>query len=173
MTAWRRPEYTKQVIDNLKKCIGFNEYIFLPTIEPGNQDAVNVFKGIPNCDIIINNRILGCSPNTLKALQRGFNISDFVVHLEDDTVPGVDSLKYFEWIRDKYKDNKEIFTATAYNRINHINPQNYFTVYRFQWFTGWMWCTWIDRFEDIKREAVKRMPEFLAAVKKWDPKKKD
>ncbi len=27
--------------------------------------------------------------------------------------------------------------------------------------------------EDIKREAVKRMPEFLAAVKKWDPKKKD
>jgi hypothetical protein len=27
--------------------------------------------------------------------------------------------------------------------------------------------------EDVKREAIKRMPEFLEAVKKWDPKKKD
>lgn len=27
--------------------------------------------------------------------------------------------------------------------------------------------------EDIKREAVKRMPDFLAALKKWDPKKKE
>lgn len=27
--------------------------------------------------------------------------------------------------------------------------------------------------EDIKRQAIKRMPEFLEAVKKWDPKKKD
>jgi ERF superfamily protein len=27
--------------------------------------------------------------------------------------------------------------------------------------------------EDIKREAIKRMPEFMTAVKNWDPKKKD
>lgn len=27
--------------------------------------------------------------------------------------------------------------------------------------------------EDIKREAIKRMPEFLEAVKKWNPKQKE
>lgn len=152
MTAWRRPEYTRQVIDNLKRCIGFEEYILLPTIEPGNQDVLKAFDGLSNCQIVVNDMILGCSPNTFKALHRGFDISDFVIHLEDDTVPGIDSLKYFEWIYKTYKDNKEIFTATTYNRIKDINPQNYFTAYRFQWFTGWMWCTWIDRFEEMKRE---------------------
>jgi hypothetical protein len=35
-------------------------------------------------------------------------------------------------------------------------------------------ATTLDRHvEDIKREAVKRMPEFLEAVKKWNPKKKE
>ncbi len=151
MTAWRRPKYTKEVIDNLRNCIGFEEYLLLPTIEPGNQDVIDIFKDIKNCDIIVNDKKLACSSNTLKALQRGFDISDFIIHIEDDTVPGIDSLRYFEWIYKTYKDNKEIFTATAYNRTTEIDPQNYFSTYRFHFFTGWMWCTWIDRFEEMKK----------------------
>ncbi len=150
MTAWRRPEYTKRVIDNLKKCIGFEEYVLLPTIEPGNSGVLKAFHGLHNCNIIGNNKRLGCPKNTLKALKRGFELSDFVIHLEDDTVPGIDSLKYFEWVYSTYKDDKDVFTACAYSR--YVHPQNYFTVWRNRWFTPWMWCTWIDRFEEIKKD---------------------
>lgn len=152
MTAWRRPDYTKQVIENLKRCIGFEEYTLLPTIEPGYPEILKAFDGLYNCEVIVNDQRLGCTENTLKALQRGFNISDFVIHMEDDTVPGIDSLKYFEWIYKTYKDDKKIFTASAFNRISKINPKNYFTVYRCHYFTGWMWSTWIDRFEEMIKE---------------------
>ncbi len=151
MTAWRRPEYTKQVIDNLKKCIGFEEYILLPTIEPEYPEVLKTFNGLSNCKMVVNNKRLGCPSNTFKALKRGFDISDFVIHLEDDTVPGIDSLKYFEWTYRTYKDDKEVFTACAYNKMKNINPENYFTVYKLRWFTPWLWCTWIDRFEEMKK----------------------
>lgn len=155
MTAWRRPEYTRQVIDSLKNCIGFEEYVLLPTIEPGYQDVSELFANIPNCDVVINDTRLGCATNTLKALQRGFEISDFVIHLEDDTVPGVDSLKYLEWAYNTYKDDKQVFSVTAYNRIrdiDKIDPQNYFTSYRQKRYTVWMWGTWIDRFEEMSKK---------------------
>ena len=155
MTAWRRPAYTKQVIDNLKRCIGFEEYTILPTIEPGYPEILDSFKDLSNCNIIVNDTRLGCGANTLKALQRGFEISDFVIHIEDDTVPGIDSLRYLEWAKKTYENDKEIFTVTAYNRIrdiNNIEPQNYFTSYRQKWYTGWIWGTWIDRFEEMPRK---------------------
>ena len=151
MTAWRRPGYTLQVVNALKNCIGFEDYLILPTIEPGYPAVSRIFDDLPNCEVIVNDLRLGCAANTLKALQRGFDISDFVIHIEDDTVPGIDSLKYFEWINKKYKDDKEIFTATAYNRITKIDPQKYLSVYRCHYFTGWMWGTWIDRFEEMEK----------------------
>lgn len=152
MTGWKRLDYTKQVIDSLKSCIGFEDYTLLPTIEPGYPEVVKVFEGLPNCNLIVNDQRLGCAANTLKALQRGFDISDFVIHMEDDTVPGIDSLKYFEYIYKTYKDDKEIFTATAYNRTAKIEPKDYFTAHRCPNFTGWMWATWKDRFEEMKEK---------------------
>lgn len=151
MTAWRRPDYTLQVVNALKNCIGFEDYHILPTIEPGYSAVSRIFDNIPNCEVIVNDRKLGCAANTLKALQRGFDISDFVIHMEDDTVPGIDSLKYFEWVNNRYKDDKEIFTVTAYNRIIKIDPQKYFSTHRCHYFTGWMWGTWRDRFEEMER----------------------
>lgn len=152
MTSYKRPEYTKKVLDNLEQCIGFGEYTLLPTIEPGFPEVIELFYDIPNCDIVVNDEILGCGKNTLKALQRGFDISDFVIHLEDDTVPGIDSLRYMEWANGTYKDNKQIFTVTAYNRVrdrNKIYHQDYFSTYRQKFFSGWMWGTWMDRFDEM------------------------
>ena len=154
MTAYKRPEYTKNVLDNLQQCIGFEEYTLLPTIEPGFPEVIELFSDIPNCEVLINEKRLGCCTNTLNALKRGFDRTDFLVHLEDDTVPGIDSLRFFEWANKKYEDDKEIFTVTAYNRvrdINKINHQDYFSAYRQKWFSGWMWGTWIDRFEEMSK----------------------
>lgn len=152
MTAYKRPDYTKIVIDNLKNCIGFKDYLLLARIEPGHPEVERIFKDLPNCEVTINDGDPGCGINTFKIIEKGFGMSDFVVHMEDDTVPGIDSLKYFEWINDRYKDDKNIFTATAYNRVSEIDPQRYFSVNRCQSFTGWMWATWKDRWEEIRGE---------------------
>lgn len=151
MTAWRRVEYTKTVLENLKQCSGFKNYLLLPTIEPGYPEVIKLFDDISNCEVIVNSDVLGNRLNSLKALQRGFDISDFVIHIEDDTVPGVDSLKYFEWASERYKDDKTIFAVTAYNKTHSIHPDNYFTVYRHQWFTAWLWGTWKDRFKEMEK----------------------
>ncbi len=151
MIAWKRPYYTKQVVDNLKQCIGFEEYTLLPTIQPGYPEVLKVFDDIPNCHPIVNETNIGCGANELKALQRGFALSDYVIHLEDDTVHGIDSLKYFEMAYENYKDDKDIFTVAAYNKTKEINLNNYFTVYRHHWFTPWVWATWKDRFEEMEK----------------------
>lgn len=151
MIAYKRPDYTKQVIGALKQCKGFDEYTLLPVIDPGYPHVLTAFEGLSNCKIIVNEKRVGLNASTLQALQRGFDLSEFVIHMEDDTVPGIDSLKYFEWIYQTYKDNKDIFTATAYSRDINIKPENYFSVHKQRFFTGWMWATWIDRFEEIKK----------------------
>lgn len=152
MLAYKRPEYTKQVVDALKKCIGFDEYVLLPTLDPGYPRVLKAFEGLSNCHIVVNETRIGANLSMLQALQRGFDVSDFVIHLEDDIVPGIDSLKYFEWINQTYKDNKNIFTATAYSRETDIKPEDYFTVYKQKFFTCWLWGTWKDRFEEIEKE---------------------
>ncbi len=155
MTAYRRLDYTRQIIDNLKNCIGFEDYLLLPTIEPGYPEITKLFEDITNCEIAVNETVLGCGTNTLKAIQRGFELSDFVIHIEDDTLPGIDTLKYFEWIDKTYKNDKEIFSATAYNNTKNINqiPSNgLFTVYRRPFFNGWIWSSWRDRFEEMAKD---------------------
>lgn len=151
MLAYKRLDYTKQVISALKQCKGFEEYTLLPVIDPGYPEVLTAFESLPKCEIIVNEKRIGGNLSLLQALQRGFDVSDFVIHLEDDTVPGIDSLKYFEWINKTYKENKEIFTATAYSRDINIKPENYFSVHKQRFFTGWMWATWIDRFDEIKK----------------------
>jgi hypothetical protein len=116
---------------------------------------LDIFNNLPNCNLVVNDTRLGCGTNTLKALQRGFDVSDFVIHLEDDTVPGIDSLRFLEWAYETYKDNEQIFTATAYNRIrdiDKINSRDYFSAYRQKCYTGWLWGTWIDRFEEMSKK---------------------
>lgn len=149
MTGWRRPEYTKQVLDSLQQCIGFEDYTLLPTLEPGYPKVIKLFDNIPNCEVVVNNNRLGCATNTFNALSRGFERSNFIIHLEDDTAPAVDMLKYFEYINHRYKDDKQIFTASAYNRVNRINHENMFSVSACPYFTGWGWATWKDRFEEM------------------------
>lgn len=154
MTAYKRPDYTKQVLDNLQKCINFEKYTLLVNIEPGYSDVIKLFDNIPNCDVIVNKQVLGCAINTFNTLRRGFEQSDYVIHLEDDTIPGIDSLLYLEWVNNTYKNDSNIFTASAYNRvynINEIGPKDYFSAKCCPWFTGWMWATWKDRFEEMDK----------------------
>lgn len=122
MTAYRRPAYTREVIEALAKCDDIAKWILLPNVEPGHEEVIDAFREFTACEcrLSINANRAGLNRNTLAALMRAFHLkADRIVHLEDDTVPSPDALRYFEWGIDHLVANDPkhtILLVSGYNR---------------------------------------------------------
>lgn len=98
MTAYRRPDYTRQVLDALAQCNGIGDWIFLPNVEPGNDEVIELFRSWDACEcrLVVNETRLNLNRNTHAAVSRAYDLrADTILHLEDDTVPSLDALLYF------------------------------------------------------------------------------
>jgi hypothetical protein len=58
-------------------------------------------------------------------------------------------LRYFEFCNEKYKDDSEIFTISAYTKNNNVAEEDYNKIWKYQWFTPWGWGTWKDRWNEL------------------------
>lgn len=150
MTAYRRPEYTRQVLTALARCHGINDYRVLIHVDPGSEEVLQIAREalLKRKTLVENADRLGCGQNTFCALHHGFQWADFVIHLEDDTVPAPDFLQYFEWVRQRYRDDHRVLSATAYAKTT-ARPEQHHHVVRAPWFTPWGWATWSDRWREI------------------------
>src|SRR5437870_3482062 len=94
MVLYNRPDYTKAVLDALRRCDGIGEYLILPHIEPGNEAVQALAKGIDfaRVQITVNRQRLGIGRNTYLAWEHGFRKAEFIIHVEDDTLPARDCL---------------------------------------------------------------------------------
>lgn len=72
------------------------------------------------CRLAVNERRLGLNRNTLATLMRAFHLkADHIVHLEDDTVPSPDALRYYEWGIDylvEHDPKHTILLVSGYNK---------------------------------------------------------
>lgn len=154
MPVYRRPDYTQKVLEGLRSCYGIEDYRICIFAEPDQQPVLDVINSFTDLNIIlfVNEKRLGLPGNTRQCLEYGFSVSDFVIHIEDDTTPAKDCLKFYEWAGNEYKDDKEIYTITGYNRCQPVPNDHdiYHEVRRRQWFHAVSWATWIDRWEEIK-----------------------
>ena len=118
MVLYNRPDYTKAVLDALRRCDGVDEYLILPHIEPGNEEVLALAKGIDFAatKITVNQEKLGIGRNTYLAWEHGLSEADFIVHVEDDTVPARDCLRFMEHCREAYQHDQEIFNVASYHR---------------------------------------------------------
>jgi CDGSH-type Zn-finger protein len=153
MTACRRPEYTQKVLESLARCTGSSEYKLVPFCDGPHQQVIDVFKGVDFCEVEVNvnKKRLGHTQNTHKALSRGFELSDYVILLEDDTVLSKDFLEFHEHCRENFKDDESVYTVSAghYNNIDKKYSEEERSLYkRNQWFSNQGWGTWIDRWEE-------------------------
>src|SRR5688500_581820 len=85
MTAYRRPAYTREVLDSLAKCDGIADWLFLPNVEPGHEEVIGAFRDFSACEsrLLVNRNRLGLNKNTHDALFRAFQVrADVIVHLE-------------------------------------------------------------------------------------------
>jgi hypothetical protein len=115
-------------------------------------EQLNRLNGKCNYYICINSIDRGCSENTLRALDRGFEQDDFVVHVEDDVLLYRDSLEMFDHMRRTYRDDESVFTVTAWNsRVNQHHDAMGRELRRNRWFSPWGWATWRDRFEQMRQ----------------------
>jgi hypothetical protein len=151
MTHFCRPQYSRQVIDRLKNCVGIEEYLILPSIDLGSVEVAEMIGKIDfaECRPVVNDPPLGCNLNTQQAIRRGFEISDFVIHVEDDILLAPDALRMFER-GEAFRHDKSVFTITGYNR-DPIEIGQFHHLDKRPWFSCWGWATWRDRWDEIDR----------------------
>jgi hypothetical protein len=166
MTLFNRPQYTQRVMNHLSKCKGIEKYHLLIFIEPGNKKVIDIANNVKftSKEVKVNKKVMGCNTNIYNAVDAGFNISDYNIHIEDDICPGRDMLKYFEFCDYRYKYDKSVLTVCSYHKQT-CDEYYYDKVFRNPWFTPWGWATWEDRWEEIKGQWGFKVP--------WDIHLKD
>ena len=171
ISLYNRIQYTERLFQYLDECYGIQDYEINICCEPGHKPIEDLARNFrpSQTHVTVNPRRYGCNTNIFQCLAIGFSKNDYNIHFEDDTIPGKDCLKYFEWAREQYKDDKTIFTISGYvnsdNKTEHYYPpsNDILLVEKRNWFTPWGWATWKDRFEDMIK-----VWDFAGTRGSWD-----
>jgi len=151
MTLCNRPKYTARVLDALAACDGADKVPVYLMVEPVNDEVLRIAKGFRQpCEVYMYTNRVGCNINTAYALAKGFENSDRVLALEDDTVPGRDLIRFITWALNEYEDDESVFSVCGYQRTRPEELHRTSEVVRENWFTPWGWATWRDRFESVQ-----------------------
>jgi hypothetical protein len=148
MTLHQRADYTAQVFDALAKCDGIKKYSMIISIDGDDKEVTRLAENFRGCSTFISyhDTPMGCGANTGYVINEGFYHTDYVIHIEDDTVPSPDTLRYMEWAR-QFESEPDCFSVTPYNRTTQQgNPGD---VFRVRWFTPWIWATWRSRWDNM------------------------
>jgi hypothetical protein len=158
MTMFNRPVYTAQVLDAMSNLIGIGEYYLSISIDPGDDEVLALARSIDFCkrSFYVNQQVLGNPSNTHMALERAFNLGrgdvDFVIHLEDDILPALDTLRYFEWASFVYRSDPDIFAICGWSdaRIPSARVRSRSAVVvRLPSFSPQIWGIWRHRWEEV------------------------
>ncbi len=152
MCHYKRPQYSREVLDALRACDGIGDYLILPHVEPGDEEVRALIEAIDfaECLPTFHNIRQGLNANTENALADGFARSDYVIHLEDDILCAPDALRYFEWCRARFAADESVFTVSGYNREPDPSvPNMYHRVRRRRSFTPIGWATWRNRWDQF------------------------
>jgi hypothetical protein len=158
---WRRPQYAEHVLNSLKACAGIKDYHLVIHLDgPQMTSMKKLCENIRMAprEIIQSKKNIGCNQSTRTVLERGFQHSDYVIHVEEDVILAPDALLYFEWAR-QFGSDKNLFTIGAWrHRSGWLEGDGPFPVdqkiqtkvVRSPFFHCWGWATWKDRWADMK-----------------------
>lgn len=174
ISLYRRPEYAKQVLNNLDQCFNIKEYKILIFCEPNYNEVISIAQNFrpSQTTVTINPQKFGCNKNIYQCWEAGFSYSDFHIHLEDDTVPAKDFLIYCEYLKNIYINDISIFSISGYTNSNNKTMNQQFSEYsneynhysKRNWFTPWGWATWISRWSLIKEAFIRSLESKIS----WD-----
>ncbi len=145
--GWRRPEYLHAVLVTLKRCVGIEDYRVWVVLDHGCLDTVEVAAGeaLDDWDVVVAPQRVGCNATTKCALELGFSEGDYHIHFEDDCLPAMDCLRWFEWAGGRFREDRDVFSVSAYS----TERGSLSACGKRPWFTGWGWATWADRWAQM------------------------
>jgi hypothetical protein len=126
-------------------------------LEPSDPSTVGVmideFNQLECADLtgVVNETRQGVLRNPYVALTQAFDYgNDFVILAEDDVVVSEDTIEYFEWAMETYKEDPNVLAVLAFSRISgeegYPNPS---LVSRTKVFCPLIWGTWSNRWDSI------------------------
>jgi hypothetical protein len=151
ITMHNRPAYSRAILKGLSECVGIDEYHIIICVEPVSPEVLSIAKRVKfaECEVVLNKTKLGCSGNSFEALKRGFDVSDFVIYVQDDDLLAPDALRYYEWASEKFRDDPTIYTVGSWNLMKEPCPEShYYRVMKRQHFTSLTLATWKDRWAE-------------------------
>lgn len=149
MTVCQRPFYLKPVLDAWEQVEDVENWDFTFMVEntatkDAMLDLIRKFDH-PSISIIENEKRLGVLVNPREGLNLAFTDAmekEFVVLAEEDLLPSVDVLNYFNHVSEKYRNHEDVLMACV-NPISIDFPPG--SVRKMQVFSAWIWGTWTDR----------------------------
>ena len=144
ISGHRRPDYFARVVSALEHCDGASEYAVTAVLDPsGCTDQLSYIAKCHGITVHIPGQHLGCGAAIRYCMELGFEESDYHIHLEDDTVPSRDALRWFEWAG--RHASPMTLTVSGYNQHGGDAEPN--MAYFRHWFTPWGWATWREHWE--------------------------
>jgi len=152
----RRPRYAEIVLEHLRACEGIENYKLIINVDgPPIPEMKKVCSSIlfAPTDVHYSDINLGCNHSTRAVLRRGFNESDYVIHVEEDVILAPDSLRFFEWAR-QFVTDQTIFNVAALKIPKASAAPKFNTEGNVEkdWsFHCWGWSTWKDRWMEMDK----------------------
>ena len=148
---YRRPGYTAKVLEALAAQPEIGQFHVHFQIDGCVKDVINqaVDFNATTKSININGQNARCTLNVYTGLCVAFSMSDFVIVVEDDTVPAHDFLKYMLWARPFIDDDCR--TISAYHKYENCPPRDYHVVRFMPRWCAWGWATTRKHWEVAKQ----------------------
>lgn len=166
-----REKYLRQALDAWLKVRGIEDVQLVFCVEPAARFPVSDFaRWVDNafpCPTMVypNPRRLQCLENTKKAFDTAFGMgTDFAVMAEEDIEPAADVLEYLAWVRDAYREDKDVIMACAHAKDGEGEP---WQAVRASWFNPLICGTWKDRWESFVRPGWAGLPPNDRGVEAW------
>lgn len=165
ITLYRRPVYTAQLLAALRECYGIEDYRIFISCDwaPEHSTACDEVKRQAdlfaarqgNTFVYQHKPRLGVDLNKLWLFPMAFDCDDYVVFLEDDTIPSQDALRFFQSMDVKYRNDESVVSISGYNRYldlaehERVILEEPYALDQGGQFTPWGFGIWKDRYDVI------------------------
>ncbi len=168
VTLYRRPEYTARMLGALEQCYGIDDYHLFFSIDRDEKyereyhTILTLARGWQKniARVYVHSPKLGIDLNKLWALDTLFAETDFVICLEDDMLPAKDFLRYMEWGRRAFEQDKNVLSICGYNKSDAVKEADLYKTWATCGFHAWGWGIWKDRYERFFGEDYRAYREY-------------
>ena len=135
--AWSRPIMLKETLQKLSECYNIKNYNIIISIDGPNTpykisnfeaaiNKSNIKENSKSVDIIYHDKNIGCAGNMKFCFIESFKNKNvnYMIHLEDDTIPGKDFLLFMEAGYNYMKEDEDIFAICPFIRKTHLTEHN-------------------------------------------------